>query len=294
MNTSLSERIRKSGQLLGAHTSINGGFTKSVPLAQKLGFNAMQIFTQNNNRWEGKPIDDADAMLFRETAKDAGLDFVVSHNSYLTNLCAMDDELLRKSRQAFLEELKRCERLGIPCMNFHPGAHGGAGVEDGIKKIAESLNLAHQATPGYRVKSMLEATAGQGTSIGHTFEQLAAIIELVEEKERMSVCIDTAHIFAAGYDISTATGCDKVFREFDEILGLDRLECFHVNDSKKPQGSRVDRHEHLGKGTIGAEGFRFLMNDQRLRHIPKILETPKGKEQLEDIENLELLLSLLD
>lgn len=280
-------------QLLGAHTSISGGVSKSVPLAEKLGFTAMQIFTKNNNRWNAKPLDDTEIKKFKELLSNSNIEFVVSHDSYLINLCAKDENNLEKSRNAFVDELERCELLGIPHLNFHPGAHGGQGEDDGIKMIAESLNLAHEKTKGFHVSSMLELTAGQGTNLGYRFDHIARIIELVDEKDRMTACIDTAHIFAAGYNIKDDSEYAKVIKEFDDVIGLDRLKCFHMNDSKKDLGSRVDRHENIGKGFIGLEGFKNIMNDSRLTHIPKILETPKGKEQLEDIENLNVLKNLI-
>ncbi len=280
-------------QLLGAHTSIAGGIYKSVEIAERLGFTAMQIFTKNNNRWFAKPIEEKDAEKFKSALVKSSVKFVVAHDSYLINLCAKNPETLEKSRNAFVDELQRCEQLGIPYLNFHPGAHGGQGEKEGIKIIAESINLAHEKTEGFAVSSMLELTAGQGTNIGYRFEQIAEIIELVEEKERMSVCIDTAHIFAAGYDIRTPETYEKTMSEFDAVIGLERLKCFHMNDSKKELGSRVDRHEHIGKGFIGLNGFANIMNDKRVEQIPKILETPKGKEQLEDIENLNVLKSLI-
>lgn len=280
-------------QLLGAHTSISGGVSKSVDLAEKLNFTAMQIFTKNNNRWFEKPLVEKEIDAFKTKLKNSKIKFVVAHDSYLINLCAADKAILKKSREAFLDELNRCEELGIPHLNFHPGSHLGAGEKEGIKLIAESLNIVHDKTPGYKVTSMLEATAGQGSAIGYRFEQLREIIELVEDKKRMTVCIDTAHIFAAGYDIKDPRNYKKVIDEFDKIIGLNRLKCIHINDSKKELGSRVDRHEHIGKGFIGLEGFRNIMNDKRIEHIPKILETPKGKEQLEDVENLKVLRSLI-
>lgn len=285
--------MQNKTHLLGAHTSTQGGVTKAVDLAEKLGFTAMQIFTKNNNRWSAAPLSETEIISFKEKLLQSNIKFVVAHDSYLINLCAKDKEILTKSRNAFLDELIRCEQLGITHLNFHPGAHGGVGVDDGIKMIAESLNQVHLKTKGFKVSSMLEATAGQGTAIGCTFEQLQKIIELVEDEKRMSVCIDTAHVFAAGYDIKGATNFKKVLKEFDEVVGIDRLQCMHMNDSKKPLGSRVDRHEHIGKGFIGLEGFSNIMNEKRLRHIPKILETPKGKEQLEDLENLATLKGLV-
>lgn len=281
-------------QLLGAHTSTSGGVSKSIDLAEKLGFNAMQIFTKNNNRWFQKPLEEKEIETFKTKLKNSNIKFVVSHDSYLINLCAKDKEILKKSRTAMLDELERCELLGIPHLNFHPGSHLGAGEEDGIKLIAESINIAHDKTKGYKVSSMLETTAGQGTAIGYRFEQLQKIIELVEQKERMTVCIDTAHIFAAGYDIRDPKNFKQVIKEFDEVIGLERLRCFHFNDSKKELGSRVDRHEHIGKGFIGKEGFANIMNYKKLQKIPKILETPKGKDQKEDLVNLKVLKNLIN
>jgi len=278
--------------LLGAHTSTQGGVSAAITLAEKLNFTAIQIFTKNNNQWKGKVLTQNDADEFKQKLSRSSIKVVVSHDSYLINLCSSKPELLEKSREAFVDELERCEMLGIPYLNFHPGAHGGMGEEEGIKLIAESLNLAHEKTKNFKVKSMLEATAGQGTAIGYTFEHLKKIIDLVDEKDRMCVCIDTAHIFAAGYDIKDKKNYNKVIKAFDEIIGLDLLRCFHMNDSKKPLASRVDRHDHIGKGFIGLEGFTNIMNDKRLLHIPKILETPKGKEQLEDLENIKTLKSL--
>lgn len=278
--------------LLGAHTSISGGVSKSVELADKLGFTATQIFTKNNNRWQAKPLEENEIEKFKTGLEKSKIEFVVTHDSYLINLCANKKDLLKKSRNAFIDELERCELLGIPHLNFHPGAHGGSGEDEGIKLIAESLNIAHDKTKNYKVKSMIEMTAGQGTAIGYTFEHIKKIIEQVEDKNRMTVCIDTAHIFAAGYDI--VNNYENVIKEFDEIVGLNLLKCFHMNDSKKELGSRVDRHEHIGKGFIGLKGFKNIMNDKRLESIPKILETPKGKEQLEDIENLNVLKGLID
>jgi len=280
-------------QLLGAHTSIQGGVAESIPLAEKLKFTAMQIFTKNNNRWFAKPLSEDEISLFKLRLENSNIKFVAAHDCYLINLCAKDKEILSKSRTAFFDELKRCELLGIAYLNFHPGSHGGLGEDDGIKLIAESLNIVHQKTKGYKVLSMLEATAGQGTAIGYRFEHLRKIIDLVEDKERMTVCIDTAHIFAAGYDIKNEKNYNKIIKEFDEIVGLEQLKCFHMNDSKKELGSRVDRHEHIGKGFIGKEGFKNIMNDIRLEHVPKILETPKGKECLEDLKNIKVLKSLI-
>jgi deoxyribonuclease-4 len=285
------QKSNTMNHILGAHTSIQGGVAASVDLASKLKFDTMQIFTKNSNRWKGKELTDEEITSFKTKLKNSKIQIVVSHDSYLINPCSADNILLEKSRSAFLEELKNCEKLEIPYLNFHPGAHGGKGEEYGIKLIAESLNLLHSKTKNFKVKSMIETTAGQGTTLGYTFEQLKKIIDLVEEKERMCVCIDTAHIFAAGYDIIDQY--EDVIKKFDDIIGLKNLKCLHMNDSKKALGSRVDRHEHIGKGFIGKKGFTNIMNDERLLGIPKILETPKGKEQLEDLVNIKVLKSLI-
>lgn len=278
---------------MGAHTSTAGGVSKAVDLAEKLNFSAMQIFSKNNNRWLAKQLGETEIESFRRRLAESKIGFVVVHDSYLINLCSSNEDLLFKSREAFIDELLRCELLGIPYLNFHPGAHGGMGEDKGLKLIAESLNTVHQKTKDYKVSSMLEVTAGQGTSLGYSFEQIRKIIDLVDDKKRMSVCIDTAHIFAAGYDIRTPEEYKKVMKEFDDIIGLNLLKCFHINDSKKELGSRVDRHAHIGEGFIGKKGFTNIMNDKRLADVPKILETPKGKEQLEDIMNLKVLRSLI-
>ena len=280
-------------QLLGAHTSTSGGVSKAIERANKLNFSAIQIFTKNNNRWFSKPLEEDEIEKFRSLDDKSTVKFIVSHDSYLINLCSSNPEILEKSQNAFIDELTRCELLGIPYLNFHPGSHTGRGEDDGLKVISDSINIAHSKTKGFNVSSMLEITAGQGTVLGYRFEQINKIIESIEEVERMSVCIDTAHMFAAGYDFRDEESYIKTMQEFDDIIGIDRLKCFHINDSKKELGSRVDRHENIGKGFIGLDGFRNIMNDKRLTTIPKILETPKGKEQLEDLENLEVLKNLI-
>jgi len=280
-------------QLIGAHTFVSGGPASAVEAAEKLGFTAMQIFTKNNNQYFARDLTEEEINSFREKLAASKIKFVVSHDSYLINLCSKDPEGLIKSRAAFIKELERCEQLGIPHLNFHPGAHSGQGEEEGIKLIAESLNYAHRETKGFKTMSMLEATAGQGTALGFRFEQLRKIIDLVDERDRMSVCIDTAHIWAAGYNIKDPKEYKKVIKDFDEIVGLGLLQCFHMNDSKKELGSRVDRHDHIGKGFIGLEGFSNIMNDKKLERVPKVLETPKEKDQHEDVENIKILLGLI-
>jgi deoxyribonuclease-4 len=278
--------------LVGAHESIAGGIFKAFERAEEAGCRTLQVFTKNSNQWRAKALTGEDVANYKSAASKSTIGPVIAHDSYLINLCATDPEILRKSRDAFLDELQRCELLGIPYLNFHPGAHLGKGEEEGIRGIIESLNWAHDQTKRFAVKSVLETTAGQGSALGYRFEQLRAIIDGVDEPERMAVCIDTCHIFAAGYDISNEKGYEATMREFDAVIGLERLAAIHTNDSKKGLGSRVDRHEHIGKGAIGKAGFRLLMQDPRLREIPKILETPKGEDLKEDKMNLRLLRKL--
>lgn len=278
--------------LIGAHMSTAGGLHLAFERGASVGCNTIQIFTKNNNRWNAKPFTDEEIRLFKSAQKKFKIKSVAAHTAYLINLCASNHDILGKSRIAFTEELKRCELLGIPYLIFHPGAHTGAGEKEGIKKIIESLNLAHNRTMDYKVKSVLETTAGQGTSIGHKFEQLRDIIDGVDNPERMSVCIDTSHIFAAGYDIRNAIAYKKTMNDFNDIVGLKKLAVIHCNDSKKEFGSRVDRHEHIGKGTVGKEAFRLIMQDRRHSKIPKILETPKGADLAEDKMNLAVLRKL--
>jgi len=273
--------------------SIAGGVHTAVERGISIGCTTMQMFVKNNNQWRGKELSDEDIATYKKLLRESSIGPVVVHDTYLINLCAADKQILRKSRAALKDELDRCEVLGVEYLNFHPGSHVGAGEEEGIKRIAESLNIIHEETKKYRVKSVLETTAGQGTAIGYRFEQLREIIDMVAEPNRMAVCIDTCHVFAAGYDISTERGYEKTFEDFDAIIGLDRLVAFHVNDSKRELGSHVDRHDHIGKGKIGKTGFRLLMNDERFRAVPKILETPKGPEMKEDVRNMRLLRNMV-
>lgn len=273
--------------------STSGGIHTAVDRATSIGCTALQVFTKNNNQWSAKPLAPDEIENYKTKIAAATITPVLAHDSYLINLCAVNPDILERSRKSLVDELSRCEQLGIQLLNFHPGAHGGAGEEEGIKRIIESLDIVHAETKGFNVLSVVEATAGQGTAVGYRFEHLAQILDGVRAPERMAVCIDTCHIFAAGYEIRTAEGYEKTFEEFDRLIGLEHIVAFHCNDSKKDFGSHVDRHEHIGKGMIGLDGFSLLMNDKRFAAIPKILETPKSQDLHEDVENLKALKSLV-
>ncbi len=279
--------------LLGAHMSISGGVHTALERGMSIGCTTIQLFSKNNTQWAAKPLSNEEIKKFMSLEIKSGIRPVVTHSSYLINLCATNTVILKKSQRAFKEELDRCEQLGIPYFVFHPGAHMGRGEKEGIQRIADSLNLIHEKTPDHHVMSVLEVTAGQGTAVGYRFEHLRKIIDEVEKKDRMGVCVDTCHLFAAGYHISTERGYESTFEEFDSIIGLARLVAFHVNDSKRELGSRVDRHEHIGKGKIGNVAFRLLMNDPRFVAIPKILETQKSEDMHEDVINLKKLRSFV-
>ncbi len=280
--------------LLGSHTSVSGGIHKAFERAASIGATTMQVFVKNASQWYGKPCTEEDVSKYHEAEAQANIRPVIAHAAYLINLCAANPAIRKKSREGFLDELRRCEMLGIKALVVHPGAHVGAGEDEGIKCIAESLNTVHEQTKDFRTLSTLETPAGQGTTLGYRFEQLRRIIDLVDEKDRVAVCIDTCHLFAAGYPVHTKEGWDATIKEFDEIVGLGRLVAVHVNDSMKPFGSKLDRHEHIGKGVMGLEGFRAMMNDERLVNVPKILETDKSEDLHEDVENMRVLRSLID
>jgi len=281
------------GLLLGSHMSVSGGLHTAFERGSQIGCATMQVFTKNNNRWEGKPLTDSDVEAYRTAEATARIAPVVAHAAYLINLCARDQAILRKSQLALTDELIRCQRLGIRGLIVHPGSHLGTGEREGIQRIAESINLVHDKTRGFRTLTVLETTAGQGSTIGYRFEQLRSIIDLVDEKHRLGVCLDTCHVFAAGYEIRTEEGWNRTMNDFDGVLGLDCLVAIHLNDSRKELGSRVDRHEHIGKGQIGTAGFSSVVNDPRLARIPKILETEKSEDMHEDVENMSLLASLV-
>ncbi|MBI4523023.1 MAG: deoxyribonuclease IV [Deltaproteobacteria bacterium] len=273
--------------------SIAGGVDNAFLRGKTAGCDVIQIFTKSSRQWAAQPYRKEEIESFFANQKETGIATVIAHDSYLLNLGSPDASLRKKSLRAFIDELERCEILAIPNLIAHPGAHLGAGETEGIKTIARSLDEIHAACPNYRVKITLEITAGQGTNLGYRFEQIRDIMDATKENDRLRVCFDTEHAFAAGYDLRTQDSYERTFAEFDELIGLRLLAAFHLNDSKKDFHSRVDRHEHIGKGYIGVEGFRRLMNDQRFWNVPMCLETPKGPDLKEDRENLILLRSLI-
>jgi deoxyribonuclease IV len=281
--------------LLGAHMSIAGGCHEALRIAAEHRCDTVQLFTKNSNQWLGKPLTDADVALFKKKLKETKLKFPTAHDSYLINLASPDEALYRKSLDAFVDEVERAERLGLSYLVTHPGAHMGAGEEAGIKRVAQAIDETHRRCSGCKVKILLEATAGQGSTLGWRFEHLAGIIAQVSEAKRLGVCLDTCHIFAAGYALSPRDKYDATMSEFDQVVGLKWLKLFHLNDSKKPLGSRVDRHEALGKGHLGLEPFRFIVNDPRFAKLPMVLETPKESDDNPDMDtvNLAVLRGLL-
>ena len=307
---------------LGVHVSAAGGVCKALERAVALGLDTLQVFTanpnswpvrppnpgrkanvgseqvltKNSNQWVGKPFGPDEPAEFRKALRRTRLKFATSHDSYLINMATADPVLWRRSVEAFVDELDRAEALGLTYLVTHPGAHVGAGEETGLAKVAKALDDVHARRPDLKVKVLLELTAGQGTCLGHRFEHLAAILDQVKDPKRLGVCLDTCHVFAAGYSFATDAEYAAMMDEFDRVIGLKKLKLFHLNDSKKPSGSRVDRHEHIGQGHIGLEPFRRIVNDPRFRKTPMILETPKedadGNEM--DPVNLATLRGLFD
>ncbi len=281
----------KHGDLIGAHISTKGGLHTVFERASTINASAIALFVKNSNQWKGKVMTEEDVALF---AKLRNVRPILSHASYLINLATTNEEFHRKSIEAMADELDRAERLGIHAVVLHPGAHMGAGADKGIDQIARSLDRIHAMLPRHKVVTLLETAAGQGSCLGCTFEELGRIIDLVDDKRRIGICVDTCHIFAAGYDIRTRDGWERAVDEIEKHLGIAKVGAFHLNDSKKPLGSRVDRHEHIGEGQIGVEAFRFVLNDARFRRIPKLLETPKKVEHESDRKNLQTLRSLVE
>jgi len=277
--------------LFGAHLSIAGGYEKALLAAQAYQCRAVQLFTKSSNQWKAKELTAEEIRIFRRTLRQTGLKQTLAHDCYLINLASPEEQLYRRSLEAFVVELQRAEALGLRYLVTHPGSPTDGDEQAGLARVARALDEAHQRCPGFRVQILLETTAGQGNSLGHRFEHLARIRELVAAPERLGVCLDTCHVFAAGYALAPEKEYRATMRAFDRVIGLKRLRAFHVNDSLKPQGSRVDRHAHLGQGCLGLEPFRLLVNDPRFRNRPMILETPKENDM--DAVNLQTLRDLI-
>jgi len=279
--------------LLGSHVPTVGGVSAAIDRGLGIGCTAMQIFVKNNMQWFAKPLPEEEVEAFTGHPLRDRLGAVVAHAGYLINLGVEGTENHEKSLRSLADEMLRCEQLGIRSLVLHPGSHLGAGMNAGIACVVRNLDRLHADHRGLKVRITLETTAGQGACIGARFEEIAAIIDCVADPKRLEVCLDTAHAFAAGYDLSLPKGAEKTFAEFDRVIGISRLSVLHINDSKSALGSRVDRHDNLGKGRIGLDTFRWIMRSKELALIPKILETPKGKDLAEDVEAMALLRSFL-
>lgn len=279
--------------LLGAHMSIAGGLHLAFPRIRKVKGEALQIFLSNQRQWKTSPLTPEMVENFRLQWKKTGYMPVAAHDSYLINLAAPDSVTAEKSVVGFADELQRAATLGIAFLVAHPGSHRGQDVEAGLERFVRNLDRAIARSKTSKVMVLLETTAGQGTNLGSKFEEIGFILSESDYGDDLGVCFDTSHSFAAGYDIRTPETYEETFSQFDRLIGLERLKFFHLNDSKRPLGSRVDRHQHIGKGEIGLEGFRLLLNDRRFRHHPMVLETPKGKDLREDKRNLRVLRSLI-
>jgi deoxyribonuclease-4 len=274
--------------------SIGGGVHRAIERSRSVKCTAMQIFVKNNMQWFARPLLREEISAFLDHAQRGELRSAFAHANYLINLATTNPQFHANSLRALSEELVRADQLELPFLVLHPGAHLGAGEEAGLARIIDSIDRVFAGLPKTKTRIALETTAGQGSCLGHRFEHLSHIIANVCEPERLCVCLDTAHVFAAGYDLATEQSTKKMFADFDRAVGLDRLVALHLNDSKAARGSRVDRHEHIGKGRIGLEAFRFIMRDRRFREIPKVLETPKGKELKEDVVNMRTLRRLAE
>lgn len=262
--------------ILGAHMSMAGGYYRAVEEARIHGCDCVQLFTKNNNQWAARPIEDEDVLLFRQSLEDSGIAHVLSHASYLINLASPDAELWKKSIDAMVIELERADRLGIPYVVVHPGSYTSSSEDVGIKRIGKALDEIHRQAKTLSSQCLLETTAGQGTNLGWKFEQLAGMLDATSSPDQVGICLDTCHVFAAGYAMQTEKQYLAMWRKFQRTVGLRKLRAFHLNDSKRACGSRVDRHENIGHGEMGLEPFRYLVNDKRFQDRPMYLETPKG------------------
>ncbi len=288
-------KSKKASPLLGAHFSIAKGLHNALYEAETYGCTALQIFTKNASTWKERTLTQKEINRFDLAREHTGITSIASHASYLINLATPERKKHVMSCNALKQELIRSFRLGIPFVVLHPGAHMGKGKVEGIGRIAFSINEIFDQTPDLQTRLLLETTAGQGSGLGHTFEQLASIMDKIENRDRLGICLDTSHIFAAGYDIRSAASYRRVIDAFDAVIGIENLYVIHLNDSKKELGSRVDRHEHIGEGYIGIKAFKLLMNDVRFQDIPKLIETPKHKKGRDyDKVNLNRLRSLIN
>jgi deoxyribonuclease-4 len=284
--------ITEANLLLGAHLSVSGGVDTAFDRAIAINCTAFQIFTKSNRQWHAKNLELEVIERFCQRQTECSLP-VVCHASYLLNLASPDDAIWHKSLDALTIELERCEQLKIPSLVLHPGGHMGSGIEAGLARITAGLDLVHARLPGYAVKTALEITAGQGSHLGNRFEEIAAIFQQCQQPERLAVCFDTCHALVAGYEFRSPESYEAMIAEFDRVIGLDRLTVFHVNDSEKDLGSRVDRHAHIGEGCIGLEPFGYFLNDPRFKDVPFLLETPVDDDPGDNIRNLEKLRSLI-
>ena len=271
--------------LFGSHLSVAGGLSNALLKAHEYGFESVQLFTKAPSQWAGKAISDEEAQAFRRILRRTKLKKPTVHDSYLINLASPDEQLWSRSIEAFVDEVQRAEQIGAAYLVTHPGAHMESGEDAGLAKVATALDEVLRRCAGAKVRILLETTAGQGTSLGHRFEHLARILSLTADSKRLGVCFDTCHVFAAGYVLAPETEYRATMREFDRLIGVSRIKAFHLNDSKKDRGSRVDRHEHIGRGFLGLEPFRSLVNDVRFRRRPMILET--AKETLPDLGDMD-------
>jgi deoxyribonuclease-4 len=268
--------------------SMAGGHHLAVHAAKKVGFQTVQVFTKSNNQWKAKPLTEADVSAFRGAIDETGISNPVGHNSYLINLASPDDALWNRSIDAMTLEVERGEALGLTDLVSHPGAHVGSGVEAGLTRIATAIDEIHRRTSGVRLRIALETTAGQGSNLGHRFEHLGTIFDRVGDPNRLGVCVDTCHIFAAGYPLGTADQYNQTIADLDAAIGVHRVRVWHLNDSVRELGSRVDRHAGIGRGRIGEDAFGFVLNDPRFDGLPMVLETPKGLEEGVDLDLLNL------
>ena len=278
---------------LGAHESIAGGLHRAFDRAASVGCDSVQIFVKPNRAWAVPSLAESDVLLFQARARETAIHPVVAHASYLLNLASPEDGLWRRSIDTLITELERCDRLGVPWLVLHPGAHVGSGEDAGLARVTQAMGKVHEATRGLGASILLETTAGQGTTLGYRFEHLAWLVDKSPGGDRLGICLDTCHVFAAGYELRTPSGYAATMEAFDRVIGLRRLKAIHLNDSKGELSSRKDRHEHIGQGHIGLEGFRHVLNDPRLADLPGLLETPKGDDLDEDRENLAVLRGLL-